>query len=113
MLFKVTRERLTKAGFKLEKCEDGTFWVLEKEAGEEAERILRICDRAIIDFDAEAVKDIVVLQCDYDLSDPALCIDNYLWRLSRRDFRDIVFLLLRDRKARAKTPPAAGTSQKP
>lgn len=93
MLFNVTRERLTKAGFKLEKCEDGTFWVLEREAGEEADRILRICDKAMLDFDGEAVRDIIVLQCDCDFSDPALCVDDYLWRLSKRDFRDIVLLL--------------------
>ena len=113
MLFKVTNERLIKAGFKLEKCEDGTFWVLEREAGEEAAKLLRICEKALIDFDMEAVEEIILLQCDCDFSDPALYIDDLLWTLTKRDFRDIVFLLLRDGKARPKAPPAADAPDRP
>ena len=98
MFFRVTNERLIKAGFKLEKCEDGSFWVLEKEAGGEAERILRICDRAVIDLGVDAVEEVLLLQCDCDFSHPALCVDDFLWQLSKRDFRDIVLLLLKSGK---------------
>ncbi len=95
MFSKVTRERLTKAGFKLEKCDDGTFWVIEKEPGEEAARLLRVCGRALANFDTEAVDELILIQCDCDFSDPTLYIDGFLWKLTKRDFADIVSLLLK------------------
>ena len=105
MLFsKVTKEKLIKAGFKLEKCEDGTFWVIEKEAGEEADRLLRLCDMALINFDAESVKELILLQCDCDFTDPTLYIDSYLWKLTKRDFADMVSLLLRSGRSKPKAP---------
>lgn len=111
MFFKVTNERLIRAGFKLEKCEDGTFWVIEKEAGAEADRLLRACDRALINFDAEAVGELILIQCGCDFSDPALYIDGFLWKLTKRDFTDIVFLLLKSGPIKPKTPPAPGACQ--
>lgn len=109
MFFKVTNERLLRAGFKPEKFEDGTFWVIEKEAGEAADRLLRICGRALINFDAEAVKEIILLQCNGDFSDPALYIDGFLWNLTKRDFVDIIFLLLKDNQTKIKTFSVPGT----
>lgn len=106
MFFKITNERLLRAGFKQEKCEDGTFWVMEKESGEGADRLLRICGRALINFDMETVEELILLQCDSDFSDPALYIDGFLWNLTKRDFTDILFLLLKDRSIKAKMPPA-------
>lgn len=106
LFFKVNNERLLKAGFKPEKFEDGTFWVIEKESGAEADRLLRICGRALINFDAEAVKELILLQCGSDFSDPALYIDGFLWNLTKRDFADIIFLLLKDPRVKVKIPPA-------
>ena len=106
LFFKVNNERLLKAGFKPEKFEDGTFWVIEKEAGAEADRLLRICSRALINFDAEAVKELILLQCGSDLSDPELYIDGFLWHLTKRDLADIVLLLLRT--GQPKPPSARG-----
>ncbi len=107
MFFKVTNERLLRAGFKLEECEDGTFWVMEREAGEEADRLLRICGRALINFDTEAVEDLILIQCGGDLSDPTLYIDGFLWNLTKRDFVDVVFLLLKDRQIKTPSAPDA------
>lgn len=112
MFFKVTNERLLRAGFKLEKCEDGAFWVIEREAGEEADRLLRICGRALINFDTEAVKDLILVQCGSDFSDPTLYIDGFLWNLAKRDFADIIFLLLKDRQIKTKMPPAPDVLKK-
>ena len=92
MLFKATNERLIKAGFQLESFEDGAFWVLEKEAGAEADRLLRICGKALLSLDG---RDLILLQCGSDFSDPALYIDGFLWNLTKRDFTDILFLLLK------------------
>lgn len=110
LFFKVTNKRLLKTGFQLERCEDGAFWVIEKEAGGDADRLLRACGRALINFDAEAVKELILIQCGCDLSDPALYIDGFMWKLSKRDFADIVFLLLKSRPAKHKTPPAPDSS---
>lgn len=106
LFFRVTSERLLKAGFQLEKLEDGTFWVMEREAGEEADRLLRICGKALVNFDAEAVEELILLQCGSDLSDPQLYIDGFLWDLTKRDLADIVFLLARG--GQPKPPPAQG-----
>ena len=106
MLFKATNERLIKAGFQLESFEDGAFWVLEKEAGAEADRLLRICGKALLNFDGEAVRDLILLQCGSDLSDPELYIDGFLWHLTKRDLADIVLLLLRT--GQPKPPSARG-----
>lgn len=95
MFFKATNERLIKAGFQLESFEDGAFWVLEKAAGAEADRLLRICGKALLNFDGEAVRELILLQCGSDFSDPALYIDGFLWNLTKRDFTDILFLLLK------------------
>ncbi len=99
MFSKVTTKKLEKAGFKLENCEDGRFWVIEAEAGAEAERIYRACQRSIIDFDEEDVHDLILVQCDSGLADPTLYIDGFMWKLTKRDFADIVFLLSRRRPA--------------
>ena len=104
MFSKVTTKKLEKAGFKLESCEDGRFWVIEAEAGAEAERIYRACGRAIIDFDAEDVHDLILIQCDSCLADPALYIDGFMWKLTKRDFADIVFLLSRRQSAGGADP---------
>lgn len=106
MFFKATSERLLKAGFQLEKLEDGTFWVMEREAGEEADRLLRICGKALVNFDTEAVEEVILLQCGSDLSDPELYIDGFLWHLTKRDLADIVLLLLRT--GQPKPPSARG-----
>ena len=110
MFFKVTKERLIRAGFQLEKCEDGTFWVIEKEAGEEADRLLRVCDMALINFDAETVEDLILIQCDCDFTDPVLYIDSFLWKLTKRDFADIVSLLTKTGKPTPKVPAASDSS---
>ena len=112
MFSKVTREKLMRAGFQLEKCEDGTFWVIEKEAGEEASRLLRICGRALANFDAETVEDLILIQCDFDFSDPTLYIDGFLWKLTKRDLADIVSLLLRSGKPKPKAAPAPDPPKK-
>ena len=106
MFSKVTPDRLARAGFKLEKCEDGTFWVIEREPGAEADRLLRICDMTLINFDAEAVSELILVQCGCDLTDPTLYIDGYLWKLTKRDLADIVTLLLRDTRGKRKKSPA-------
>ena len=93
MYFKVTTERLVKARFKLEKCEDGRFWVLEQEPGAEADRMVRACGKALENLDTDEVRELILLQCGSDFSDPALYIDGFMWPLSKRDFANIVFLL--------------------
>lgn len=98
MFGKVTREKLSRAGFQLEHCEDGHFWVYEREAGEEADRLLHICRRALEDFDEEAVRDLILVQCDAVFADPTLYLDGYIWKLSRRDLSDIAALLWKDRQ---------------
>lgn len=112
MFFKVTNARLQRAGFKLERCEDGTFWFIEREAGMEADRLLRVCGRALMDFDAEAVEELILIQCGCDFSDPALYVDGFLWKLTKRDFADIVFLLLKSAPAKSPLPPPADASPK-
>ena len=98
MFGKLTNTKLTRAGFQLEKCEDGYFWVYEKEAGEEADRLLRICRHALEDFDEDAVRDVILIQCGADLGDPALYLDGFQWNISKRDLRDIADLLFKDRQ---------------
>lgn len=98
MFGKLTNAKLTRAGFQLEKCEDGHFWVYEKEAGEEADRLLLICQRALEDFDEEAVRDVILIQCDANLTDPTLYLDGFQWNISQRDLRDIAELLFKDRQ---------------
>ena len=95
LFFKVTKEKLTKAGFQLEQCEDGSFWFIEQEAGKEADRIFRICEKALLNFDADPVRELILIQCDVDFSDPTLYIDGFLWKLTKRDLADIVRLLLK------------------
>lgn len=112
MFFKVTNERLRRAGFQLERCEDGTFWCIEREAGAEAARLLRACSRALMNFDTEAVETLILIQCGCDFSDPALYIDGFLWKLTKRDFADIVFLLLKSAPAKPPMPPPADASPK-
>lgn len=94
----MTREKLSRAGFQLESCEDGHFWVYEREAGEEADRLLRICRRALEDFGEEAVRELILVQCDAVFADPTLYLDGYIWKLSRRDLSDIASLLYKDRQ---------------
>lgn len=98
MFGKVTGEKLSRAGFQLESFEDGRFWVYEREAGEEADRLLRICRRALEDFDEEAVRDLILVQCDAVFADPTLYLDGYIWKLSGRDLSDIAALLWKDRQ---------------
>lgn len=98
MFGKVTREKLSRAGFQLESCEDGHFWVYEREAGEEADRLLRVCRKALEDFDEESVRDLILVQCDAGFADPTLYLDGYIWKLSGRDLADIASLLFKDRQ---------------
>lgn len=98
MFSKVTKEKLSRAGFQLESCEDGHFWVYEREAGEEADRLLRICRRALEGFDEEAVQDLILVQCDAGFADPTLYLDGYIWQLSKQDLSDIALLLWKDRQ---------------
>lgn len=98
MFGKVTGEKLSRAGFQLENCEDGRFWVYEREAGEEADRLLRICRKALEDFEEEAVQDLILIQCDAVFADPTLYLDGYIWKMSKRDLSDIASLLFKDRQ---------------
>ena len=98
MFGKLTGAKLTRSGFQLEKCEDGHFWVYEKEVGEEADRLLHICQRTLEDFDEEAVRDVILIQCDANLTDPTLYLDGFQWKISKRDLRDIAALLFKDRQ---------------
>lgn len=98
MFGRVTGEKLSRAGFQLERCEDGHFWVYEKEAGEEADRLLRICRKALPDFDEDAVEDLILIQCDAAFADPTLYLDGYIWQMSERDLADIASLLFKDRQ---------------
>lgn len=108
MFGKVSKEKLARAGFQLESCEDGHFWVYEREAGEEAERLLRICRKALEGFEEEAVKDVILVQCGEDLTDPALYLDGYMWQLAKRDLSDIASLLFKDRQKLVKEKLKAG-----
>lgn len=98
MFGKVTREKLTRSGFQLESCEDGHFWVYERAAGEEADRLLRICRKVLEDFGEEAVHDLILIQCDAAFAGPTLYLDGYIWNLSQRDLSDIASLLYKDRQ---------------
>ncbi len=112
MFGKVTREKLERAGFQLESCEDGHFWVYEKEPGEEAGRLLRICRLALDGFEEESVKDVILIQCGADFSEPTLYLDGYLWNLSKRDLSDIAALLFKERQKMARERMNSRTSRR-
>lgn len=112
MFSKVSTEKLTRAGFQLESCEDGHFWVYEREAGEDADRLLHICQKALENFDEETIHDIILVQCDADFANPTLYLDDYIWELSRRDLSDIVSLLWKDRQKQVRKQQNASTTTK-
>lgn len=93
--------KLRKAGFVLEKYEDGMFWVLEKVPGPDSQRLLATCRLCITGFEEAAFQEDFVLQCDFDCSDPALFLDGFVWRLSPRDFASIVRCLGRMQKEKS------------
>lgn len=93
MFNKVNTPRMLKAGFQLEAYEDGRFWVIEMEPGEAASRLLHFCKIAIEQVDADAVSEVLVLQCGSNFSEPTLYIDGYMWPLSRQDFAQVVAFL--------------------
>lgn len=95
---RITAARLLRAGFTLADCEDGKFWVIEKQAGGEADRIAAVCGLFVEDMDSLTVAEDAVLQCDLDYSDPVFYKDGFLWHLSRRDFSWIVKRLAKERK---------------
>lgn len=92
-------EKLRKAGFSLETFEDGKFWVYEP--GEEMGKVLGVCRRCIEGFEENSVSDTLVLQCDFDFKNPVLYIDSFLWKLTSRDFADVVQGLGKIRKGKA------------
>ena len=112
MFGKVSTEKLTRAGFQLESCEDGHFWVYEREAGEDADRLLHICRKALENFDEETVQDIILVQCDADFANPTLYLDGYTWELSMRDLSDIVSLLWKDRQKQVRKQQNAVNNNK-
>jgi len=90
---RLSEEKLRKAGFVLEKYEDGVFWVLERSPGPDSQRLLATCRLCIADFNEAAFYRDFVLQCSFDGSEPMLFIDGFVWRLSPRDFAGIVHQL--------------------
>jgi len=48
---RLDESKLRKAGFALEKCEDGIFWVLEKSPGPDSQRLLATCRLCITGCD--------------------------------------------------------------
>lgn len=111
MFGKVSTDKLTRAGFQLESCEDGRFWVYQREAGEDADRLLRICRKTLENFDEETVQDLILIQCDADFANPTLYLDDYIWELSSRDLSDIVSLLWKDRQKQVKKQHEAVNSE--
>ena len=102
MFGRLSKDKLSRSGFQLESCEDGHFWVYEKETGEDAGRLLRICRRALANFEEDTVNDIILIQCKEDLSEPELYLDGYIWQLTKRDLADIARLLFKDRQKMVK-----------
>lgn len=99
MAKRVTIDKLRKAGFTLESCPDGRFWVIDQGPGEEAERIAAVCRLYLEDLDSTAVRDELVLQCDCVFKDPALYVDGFMWNLAPGDFARIVARLGRHHRA--------------
>ena len=86
----ITIEKLRKAGFSLETFEDGKFWVYEKAPGENTSSLLATCRLCVSDFEDDTLSDTFILQCDFDLKNPILYLDGFLWNLSSRDFASLV-----------------------
>ena len=91
----ISAERMVKAGFVLTACSDGKFWVLEKTAGEEADRIAALCKKVLRDLDKTSVADVLVLQCDQKFSSPALYMDGLFLDMTQREFFQITDHLIR------------------
>lgn len=98
---RLDESKLRKAGFALEKCEDGIFWVLEKPPGPDSQRLLATCRLCITSFEETAFRENFVLQCDFDCSDPTLFLDGFVWHLSPRDFASVVRRLGRKQKEKS------------
>lgn len=94
---RLTAGQLLRAGFRLTDCEDGRFWVLAEQSGQEADRIAAVCRRYLEDMDGTAVAEDIVLQCGEDLKDPVFYMDGFLWQLARRDFSGIVARLAKSK----------------
>jgi len=94
---RITAGRLLRAGFRLTDCDDGKFWVLERQPGPEAERIAAVCRRYLEDMGGAAVAEDIALQCDEDFKDPVLYADGFLWKLDRGSFSGIVARLTKGR----------------
>ena len=86
----ITIDKLQRAGFSLEKCEDGKFWVYKRIPGETSARLLATCRLCISDFEEYSFSDAFIPQCDFDFKNPVLYLDGFLWRLSPRDFASLV-----------------------
>ncbi|MDE7242949.1 MAG: hypothetical protein K2O18_03090 [Oscillospiraceae bacterium] len=91
----ISAERMVKSGFTLTTCSDGKFWVLEKNAGEEADRIAALCKKVLREMDSTSVKDIIVLQCDQGFRSPALYMDGIFLDMTQREFIQITDHLIR------------------
>ena len=90
MAKRLTMDKMRKAGFVLEDCPDGRFWVIDREPGEEADRVAAICRLYLEDMDSAGVREELVLQCDCVFKEPALYVDGFMWNLAPRDFAHIV-----------------------
>ena len=101
MAKRLTMDKMLKAGFVLEDCPDGRFWVIDREPGEEANRVAAICRLYLEDMDSAEVGEELVLQCDCIFKEPALYVDGFMWNLDPRDFAHIVARLA---KRRGKLP---------
>lgn len=101
MAKRLTMDKMLKAGFVLEDCPDGRFWVIDREPGEEADRVAAICRLYLEDMDSAKVGEELVLQCDCVFREPALYVDGFMWNLAPRDFSHIVARLA---KRRGKLP---------
>ena len=97
MAKRLTMDKMLKAGFVLEDCPDGRFWVIDKEPGEEANRVAAICRLYLEDMDSAEVGEELVLQCDCVFKEPALYVDGFMWNLDSRDFAHIVARLAKRR----------------
>ena len=76
-------------GFKFVKCDDGFFYVIEKNPSEEANRLAAICGITINDAVDDVVCEKVVLQCDEDFSHPVFYCDGNDWDLTPESFEDM------------------------
>ena len=98
MAKRLTMDKMLKAGFVLEDCPDGRFWVIDREPGEEADSVAAICRLYLEDMDSAEVGEELVLQCDCVFREPALYVDGFMWNLAPRDFAHIVARLAKRRR---------------